>query len=189
MYSLETNRLVLRPFKENDIAFLDYLHSDMDVVRYTSSFTRSHEQNRDYIRIMQTLHEQNLGHLLVIRKSDNTPIGRCGYSYFTRINDGKLDWFYWEGLNKPNKEENASRFIELGYTFAKDYWGNGFATEAAFAVAEFGLYQLGMDTVQSLIDKRNTGSIKVAERIGAREAADCMVHDHPALRLINRKLD
>ncbi len=189
MYSLEINRLVLRPFKEKDVAFLDYLHSDMDVVRFTSGFTRSHQQNRDYIKIMLALYEQNLGHLLVIRKSDNTPIGRCGYSYFTRINDGNMDWFYWEGLEKPSKEGDASRFIELGYSFAKEYWGNGFATEAAFAVAEFGLYQLGMDAVHSLVDKRNTGSIKVAERIGAREAIDCMVHDRPALRLINRKMD
>lgn len=189
MYSLETNRLVLRPFEEKDIAFLDYLHSDMDVVRYTSGFTRSHTQNMDYIRIMLELHEQNLGHLLVIRKSDNTPIGRCGYSCFSQVNDGKMDWFYWDGLFNPTQEGEVSQFIELGYSFAKDYWGHGFATEAAFSMAEFGLHQLGMDATHSLVDKRNVGSIKVAERIGAREAVDCMVHDHPALHLINRKTD
>lgn len=189
MYTLETQRLVLRPFENDDVAFLDYMHSDLDVVRYTSGFTRSHAQNVSYIDFMLRLYEQNLGHMLVVRKSDNTPIGRCGFSYFSRVNDGKMDWFYWEGLVKITKDGTKSQFLELGYSFAKNYWGQGYATEAAFAAAEFGIHQLGMEATHSLVDKRNIGSIKVAERIGAREVVDCMVHDHPAVRLINRKLD
>lgn len=189
MYTLETNRLVLRPMMVNDVAFLDHMHSDLDVVRYTSGFTRSHAQNQNYIRLMHKLYEQNLGHLLVIQKSDNVPIGRCGFSYFTRIDDGEMDWFYWAGLVEVKKQGKASQFLELGYSFAHPYWGQGYATEAAFAVAEFGLYQLGMEATHSLVDKRNIGSIKVAERIGARERVDCMVHDHPAVNLINRKLE
>ncbi len=189
MYTLETNRLLLRPMTRDDVGFLDYMHSDMDVVRYTSGFTRSHAQNLDYIGIMEDLYAQNLGHLLVIRKADDTPVGRCGFSYFTCVNDGKQDWFYWEGANKVTKDGEQSQFVELGYSFAKSFWGQGIATEAAFAVAEFGKYQLGMDTIHSLVDKRNIGSIKVAERIGARDAVNCMVHDHPALNMINRKTD
>ena len=91
MYSIVTDRLILRPFIAGDVHFLDYLHSDMDVERYTRGHTRSHNKNISYIYKMLELYGRNLGHLMFIRKSDNQPIGRCGYSFIYGVNDGEIN--------------------------------------------------------------------------------------------------
>lgn len=187
MYSLESERLILRPFVKNDVAFLDYLHSDFDVVRYTSGHTRCHKQNLAYIDTMLELHEQNLGHLLVLRKADKAPIGRCGLSYFSGVNDGEMDWFYWGGPENVNREGNVFKLLELGYSFAKKYWGKGYATEAAFALSEFGFNQLNLSEISSLVIKKNAASVGVAQKLGKPDVQDCMVHDQPAYNLRNFK--
>lgn len=183
MYSLETDRLILRPFTKNDVAFLDYLHSDLDVVRYTSGHTRSHNQNLAYIDIMQGLHEQNVGQLLVLRKADNVPMGRCGFSYFSGVNDGDIDWFYWGDAKNVKREGDIFKHLELGYSFAKKIWRNGYATEAAFALSEFGFNKLNLNETSSLVIKKNVASIGVVQKLGATDVHDCMVHDQPAFNL------
>jgi len=187
MYSLETERLILRPFEKDDVAFLDYLHSDLDVVRYTSGHTRSHAQNMAYIDIMLELHEENLGHLLVLRKADKCPIGRCGFSYFTGFNDGEMDWFYWGDAEDITREGERFKLLELGYSFAKKYWGKGYATEAAFAVSQFGFNKLDLCEISSLVIKKNLASVGVAQKLGKPDIEECMVHDQPAFNLRNYK--
>ena len=186
MYTLETDRLVMRPFCDSDVDFLNYLHSDLDVTRYTLGRTRSHNENIDYVKTMLTLHDQGIGHLVVIRKSDSSPIGRCGYSYFYGVNDGEMDWFYWGDPKKVTRDGKIFKLLELGYTYAKPAWGHGFATEAALAFQEFGYTQLGYDGFSSLVIKENIGSINVARKMGAYKVVECMTHDTPSFDLRNK---
>jgi len=186
MYTLETDRLVMRPFCAADVDFLNYLHSDLDVMRYTLGRTRSNNDNVNYIKTMQTLHEQELGHLVVIRKSDNTPIGRAGYSYFYGVNDDGMDWFCWGDPKNVTRDGKIFKLLELGYSFAKPAWGQGFATDAAVALQEFGYTQLGFDGFSSLVMKENIGSINVARKMGAHKIVDCMIHDTPSFDLRNK---
>ncbi|MDD4125180.1 MAG: GNAT family N-acetyltransferase [Eubacteriales bacterium] len=55
---------------------------------------------------------------------------------------------------------------ELGWILNKSYWGNGFATESAYAVKEFAIYQLKVKTIMAHCDSRNLSSAHVMERIG-----------------------
>ena len=187
MYSIETDRLIMRPFTREDVNFLDYLHSDLDVMRFTLGRTRSHNENIAYVKTMMDLHEQKLGHLVVVRKSDDTPIGRCGFSYFYGVNDGTMDWLYWGSPDKVTKEGDVFKLLELGYTFAKPAWGMGYATEAANAFKEHGYNQLGYDGFSSLVIKENTPSVNVAKKLGAGDIVDCMMHDTPTFDLRNKK--
>lgn len=189
MYQLETDRLIMRPFVTEDVNFLDYLHSDLDVLRFTLGRTRSHNENIAYARVMMALHEQNLGHLVVVRKSDNTPIGRCGFSHFYGVNDGHMDWFYWGSPNKVTRDGEIFKLLELGYTFAKPAWGKGYATEAAQAFKEYGFNELGYDRFSSLVIKENTPSVNVAKKLGALEVVECMMHDAPTYDLRNKITD
>ena len=57
---------------------------------------------------------------------------------------------------------------EVGYMLGRDWWGRGYATEAARAALDWGFATIGFDRLISLIDPANTASIAVAERLGER---------------------
>jgi len=187
MYELETERLFIRPFKASDVVFLNFLHSDLNVMRYTHGRTRSYNENVEYIKTMQDLHEQNIGHLVVVRKEDMMPIGRCGYSYFYGVHVGGVDHFYWGSPEKVTREGDIFKLLELGYTYAKSSWGKGYATEAALAFRDFGFNTLGYNKLSSLVIKENIASVAVAKKMGAKKIIECMVHDTPSFNLINKK--
>ena len=52
--------------------------------------------------------------------------------------------------------------LAIGYRFAGDHWGKGFAREAAAEVIKYGLEELGLNKITALIDPRNSRSIRVA---------------------------
>jgi RimJ/RimL family protein N-acetyltransferase len=56
--------------------------------------------------------------------------------------------------------------LEIGWTTAREFWGNGYATEAALACRDHAFAELGRDHVISLIAPENVASIRVAEKIG-----------------------
>ena len=56
--------------------------------------------------------------------------------------------------------------VEVAYMISKDYWGQGYGTEAARAIRNYGFEQLNLSRLICLIDKENVASIKVAQNIG-----------------------
>lgn len=56
--------------------------------------------------------------------------------------------------------------LEIGYWIAKEFWGNGYAIEAASALLNRGVEQLGLTRLISLIQKENTRSINIANKNG-----------------------
>jgi RimJ/RimL family protein N-acetyltransferase len=69
--------------------------------------------------------------------------------------------------------------VEVGWRLAPDWWGRGLATEAARASIDFGFERLGLRSIVSIIDERNTRSLRLAERLGMRRGADRL---HPLTR-------
>ncbi|MCC3860940.1 GNAT family N-acetyltransferase [Pseudemcibacter aquimaris] len=183
MYSIETERLLMRPFEMDDVDFLDYLHSDMDVVRYTSGYTRSHEENIGFLKMMHEFYERDLGHLLVIQKSDLTPVGRAGLYPFYGVIEDDMEWLYTFGRDSVKKQGDVMEVIDLGYTIDKAAWGKGFATEAASGVRDYSFENLGYDKLASMMIKENTASVRVAEKMGAGNPTEIMVNEKPALKL------
>jgi RimJ/RimL family protein N-acetyltransferase len=56
--------------------------------------------------------------------------------------------------------------IEIGWRFGTSFWGQGFATEAAWASLEVGFDDLGADRIVAVIEPENIASARVAERLG-----------------------
>jgi len=70
--------------------------------------------------------------------------------------------------------------VEIGWRLAAEAWGNGFASEAASAVLEYGFGTLGLSEIVSFTARSNVRSQRVMERIGmVRDAAGDF--SHPAL--------
>src|SRR5207245_10932429 len=58
--------------------------------------------------------------------------------------------------------------LELAYSFGREHWGKGYATEAARACLAYGLGELGLAPVVAMMDPANVGSKRVAEKCGMR---------------------
>jgi RimJ/RimL family protein N-acetyltransferase len=143
--TLETERLTLRPFREDDVQAFFELSQDPDVVRYVGD------------RRVPTLQEtwravagwlghwalRGYGQWAIEERASGRLIGRAGI-----INP--VDW--------PGPE--------VGYLLGRDWWGHGYATEAARAAMDWGFEQLGFTDLLSLIDPANKASIAVATRLG-----------------------
>lgn len=145
---LTTARLSFRPFGPPDLALLEELHRDPEVGRYMGGVWPDAQIREALDRFIadQALfgHAKWAAHL-----HDGTFVGRAGISV-------------WE----PTGE------LELGYVLKPEYWGQGLATEAARAVADWAFANTDVDHIIAFTDPRNFGSQRVLERIGMVRLAD-----------------
>jgi RimJ/RimL family protein N-acetyltransferase len=153
---LETKRLILRRQVPQDLDALWALYCDPEIIRYIPDAPRSREEAKEELQWHMNGHPRfpELGLWATIYKETGKFIGRCGL----------LPWTIDE------RQE-----VEVAYTIARNYWGQGLATEAAQAILNYGFEQLNLSRLVSLIDSENIASQKVAEKIGMtfeKEARD-----------------
>ena len=143
---LETPRLVLRMMKYPDIEDLSKIFGDPVVMDSfgVPPFTR--EQMTAWLqRNLDHQDQHGYGLFSVILKSEKQLIGNCGLEHM---------------------ELSGNPAVELGYDFRSDYWGQGYATEAAAAVRDFAFDRLQLPDLISLIRVGNEASRRVSEKIG-----------------------
>jgi RimJ/RimL family protein N-acetyltransferase len=144
MITLETERLRLRPFTEDDLDDYTSMCADPEVMRFLGGkpWTRM-----EAWRHMATMlgHWQLRGHGLwaVEERATGRFVGRVG----------SIEPVGWPGF-------------EIGWTLVRSAWGKGYATEAASRALEYAFSDLGREHVISLIHPENTASVAVARRIG-----------------------
>jgi RimJ/RimL family protein N-acetyltransferase len=93
---------------------------------------------------------------------------------------GVADFIGIAGLLVPGFEAHFTPGVEIGWRFAHACWGNGYATEAARALLEFGFDHVGLEEIVSFTVPANRRSRRVMERIGmTHDPADDF--DHPNL--------
>lgn len=145
---IQTERLELRLYRDEDFDFLYSMLSDPDVVRYIGNGqTRSRDAALEFLYWIYRSYKENadLGLRVLIRKSDGRRVGHAG-------------------LVKQTVEGKPE--LEIGYWIAKEFWGQGYAKEAANGLRYYGIRYLAKTRFISLIQPDNTASRKVAERIG-----------------------
>jgi RimJ/RimL family protein N-acetyltransferase len=146
MLTLETDRLILRPFAVNDSAFiLRLLNEPSFIANIGDKRVRSLEQAADYLREGPMASYERHGHglLAVVLRETMQPIGMCG-------------------LLKREEFED----IDIGYAFLPEAWSQGFARESAAAVLEFARQALGRTRIIALVSPHNQGSIRLLEKLG-----------------------
>lgn len=144
---LETQRLLLRRFEDNDLNDLFALYRDPEIRRFYPEGTLSLDQTREELEWFRHGHPAHpeLGLWATVLKSEHRLIGRCGL----------LPWHIDE------QDE-----VEVAYLIDKQFWGQGLGTEAAMAVTAYGFEVLKLKRLVCLIDAENTASKHVAEKIG-----------------------
>lgn len=168
MVSLETERLLLRAPVADDAEALAPMYGDAEVMRFVGDgrpLTRT-ETARSVKRMIQRWEADGFGLFTTVRKEDGAVIGRVGL----------LVWNVdtWEPTTRA-ESENGRTEVEVGYTLGRDYWGHGYATEAAGAVRDYALRELGADRLIALIIHGNTASENVARKLGLRYERDVML--------------
>jgi ribosomal-protein-alanine N-acetyltransferase len=139
----ETERLYFREFTLADTQMLYEMHQDPEITRYTGDPIPWDSVELVAQILKDTImpqYRQKIGRWAVHLKSDGTFIGWCG-------------------LKDIGKE------IDLGYRYMQQYWGKGYATEAAQAVLNYGLDQQ-LPNIIGRASVHNPASLKVLEKIG-----------------------
>ena len=156
---LETDRLRLRAFTAADQDALYALHSSARVLRYWDSPPWTDPARAAvFVAGCRAMADEGTGvRPAVVRRSDGAFVGWCGLS----------SW------------NPTYRSASMGYCLGEEWWGNGYATEAAHALLGWAYATLDLNRVQAEADTRNAASARVLEKLGfVREGTlreDCVV--------------
>lgn len=164
MQIAETKRLLIREFLMSDVDAMLEVYGDPQVMRFSSGLrTREWVQQRLQRAIEQDYPQNGFGNWAVVEKESHHVIGFCGLE------------------RCPHYGEEFD--LEIGYRFAREHWGRGYATEAALAVCEYGFKQLKCTRIIALIDPHNQASINVANKLGMKPVDEIMLegYSHPDL--------
>jgi [ribosomal protein S5]-alanine N-acetyltransferase len=185
---IESERLIFRRIEQADFEFFARIHADPIVARYLGNGrARSIQETHELLeRFYETYKTLELGPLAVLRKSDGVLIGRCGLSDMALEvipASGKLPRIWYQRSQVPSGT-NVIFEQELGYTFDRSYWGQGYATEAAARVFEYASSTMPFRRIVSVIHPDNTASIKIAKRCGAQQEDSVMLMEQEFLRFV-----
>lgn len=145
---LDTPRLVLRKFTEQDAAFILTLVNDAAWLRYIGDKkVHSLEEARAYIRDvpMSSYGRHGFGLWLVESKENHVPIGICG-------------------LIKRDSLED----VDIGFAYLPEFRGKGYGFEAASAVMAYGKNVLGLPRIVAIVTPDNSSSIRLLEKLGLK---------------------
>ena len=168
MVALETDRLVLRAPVPEDAETLAPMYADPEVMRYVGdgrTLTRA-ETERSVRRMIERWDADGFGLFTTVRKEDGAVIGRVGLLVWNSDT--------WEPTTRAEGAEVPTE-VEVGYTLGRDFWGRGYATEAAGAVRDYALGGLGAERLIALIIHGNTASENVARKLGLAYERDIML--------------
>jgi len=159
--TLETERLVLRPWRDEDLDPFAEMGSDIRVMEHFLSTISRRESADTMERIRQHFDEHGYGLFAIEVKGGAPFVGFVGLAHVA-----------FEAAFRPA--------VEIGWRLAFDTWGRGYASEGAREVLRFAFEEAGLDEVVSFTAQGNQRSIGVMERIGLRHDA-AGDFDHPKI--------
>lgn len=158
---LETPRLILRKWQKYDLEPFAAMNQCPQVMEYFPS-PLSRDESEDFIKIC------------------NAEIAQQGFGLFACVLKECLQFIGFVGLHIPSFKTRFTPCVEIGWRLAQPFWGQGYATEAAHAVLQFGFEQCKLTEIVSFTTVKNVRSRRVMEKLG-------MQHDvrddfnHPGL--------
>lgn len=158
---LQTPRLVLRGFRDDDLDAYARQCADAEVMRYIGAGgpVGAEMAWRHMAVFIGTWALRGVGMWALEERASRALVGRVGF----------LDPPDWPGC-------------ELGWSLAREHWGRGYAFEAALAARRFGRERLGVGPLISLIRGDNQRSIALAQRLGAACDGEITLLGSPAQR-------
>jgi ribosomal-protein-alanine N-acetyltransferase len=152
---IETERLLLRTYVQDDMETIFRMITDPDVGRF---FPDRNYEREDILaslpRRMAYWKKNGFGQFGVFDKSSGKMAGYCGLKFLDDTDE-----------------------VEIYYGFFRDFWGKGYATESATAVLRFGFEQTPLERIVGLTHPENYASQKVLEKIGLVREREAFHYD------------
>ncbi|MBW3058684.1 N-acetyltransferase [Spiroplasma poulsonii] len=163
MILFETARLIIRMWKQTDLAAFQALNADQTVMEYFPKVLSAAETNDFYINIQTNFKTNGYGLYVVELKETHEFLGFCGF-------------------NNVTFQADFTPCIEIGWRLKQSAWGQGFATEAAQGCLNYAKNNLNFQTVYSFTSIFNQRSENVMKKLGMSKTKE---FNHPNLTKTN----
>jgi RimJ/RimL family protein N-acetyltransferase len=152
---IETERLIMRPVRVEDVDDLVAMHADPVTRRVFGEWTR--DQVEDWAeRSVSEWEERGHGKLSILDRESGAFLGRSGLRFWPEFDE-----------------------TEVGWVLMPEARGRGVATEAGRACVDWGFRDLALLYVTAMIAPDNDASIAVARRLGMTPLREDVLHDVP----------
>ncbi|MEW2354828.1 GNAT family N-acetyltransferase [Spirillospora sp. NPDC029432] len=156
---MSTPRLLLREFRLDDHAAVHGFAGDAEVTRYTDWGPNSPDDTAAFLAE-------------AVRDASGTPRERFGLAVVERESGTLIGSVELQIASVPHRRG------EIGYVLHRDWWGKGYAGEAAGRRLRFGFGELGLHKISATCDPGNVASARVLTKIGMRLEGRLREHLH-----------
>ncbi len=144
---INTQRLLLRPWRDEDLPAFADMNQDPRVMEFFPAMLDRQQSDSVAMNIRQRMDDQ-------------------GWGFWAVEIPGEVSFIGFTGLNKLSDDLPFAPGVEIGWRLSRDFWGKGYASEAAFAALEIGFRQLRLREIVAFTAEHNLRSRAVMSRIG-----------------------
>lgn len=153
---IETPRLILRKFKQQDTQELTFILANPKVMKFSPTGILSLTQTQEKVASFIVSYENyGFGKWAVVLKESSKLIGYCGIAV---------------------EEIDCKDEREMGYRFDSKFWGKGLATEAASAALHYGFAKFKFPYILGIVERSNAASVRVLEKLGMQYKRETVFH-------------
>jgi RimJ/RimL family protein N-acetyltransferase len=160
--ALRTSRLLLRPWRDEDIAAFAEMSADPAVMQYLLPLSDRGLSVETWVARTRAHWDEH------------------GFGQWVLELPGEASFIGVVGLDTVAYEARFTPAVEVAWRLARSYWGHGYATEAATAALDYGFGQLGLPEIVAVTVPANQRSRRVMERLGMTRIPEDDF-DHPRL--------
>ena len=159
---LETERLILREWRDSDLEPFAALNADPEVMEFFPKLMTG-DETAAMIERFRARHAAD------------------GFCFWATQEKQTGNFIGFVGLGRPLFEANFMPCVEIGWRLARPYWGRGYAPEAAIAALQDGFENHKLDEIVDFTAALNAKSIRVMEKISMwRDSNDDFMHPNIA---------
>ena len=167
-FHIETERLILRELRQEDLEGIFELDSNPNVHRYLGNkpIQTREEAQKIIDRVLQQYTERGIGRWAMINKETNEFMG-------------------WSGLrlNSDFTMNGFTNYYDVGYRIIERFWGKGYATESGLMAVKYAFETMNLPEVYATTEMGNEASHKALLKIGLEHVED-FFHDDESDRSV-----
>jgi RimJ/RimL family protein N-acetyltransferase len=146
---LKTSRLILRRWKDSDLEPFAALNADPIVMAHFPK-TSTLDETKGMIERIESRFSEN------------------GFGLWAAEIISTQEFIGFIGLQRPPFEAHFTPCVEIGWRLAKQFWGKGYAPEAASAALQYGFECILLDEIVAITTTTNLNSMRVMQKIGMK---------------------